>query len=56
MTLNDEEYDVEKYQLIWLRVLDWCERTWVQVLCVLTLSYFRYILIQLNHVTKKYDN
>ena len=45
MTLNVIWYDVEKYQLKWLRVLDLCERTWVQVLgmpivCYLIYYYF----------------
>ena len=36
MTLNYGWYDVEKYQLKWLRVLWLCESTWVRVLCMLT--------------------
>ena len=31
MTLNYEWDDVEEYQLMWLRVLYLCERTWVRV-------------------------
>ena len=67
MTLNYGWYDVEKCQLNWLRVLYMCERTWVQVLCmlifVLLLLLFKYMLImlwndmmsELDLLSMKYD-
>jgi len=45
MTLNVNWYDVEKYWLKWLRVLDLCERTWVQVLCLPILCYLIAIIL-----------
>ena len=30
-TINAECYDVEKYQLKWLSVLSWIDRTWTWV-------------------------
>ena len=35
MVFNSNLFNVEKYQLNWLRVLNLCERTWVQVLCMI---------------------
>ena len=34
MVINVSLYDVEKYQVKWLRVLDYAERTWIRILCV----------------------
>ena len=45
MTLNYGWYDVEKYQLKWLKVLWLYERTWVRVLCVSIVCY----LLIINH-------
>ena len=40
MAFNVVYYDVEKYQLKWLRVLWMCESIWVRVLYMLIVCYF----------------
>ena len=53
MTLNYGQYDVEKYQLKWLRVLWLYERIWVRVLCVSIVCYLLIIVLILwfDHVS-----
>ena len=45
MAFNGDCYDMEKYQLKWLRVLSLCERTQVRVLCMSFMSYLIVIIL-----------
>ena len=45
MALISDWYDVEKYQLKLLTILGFCERTWVQVICMPIMCYLIIIVL-----------
>jgi len=53
MAFNADFYDVEKYYLKWLRVLDNVERTWFQVLCM---SFVCYLIDYYFNNNKMFDH
>jgi len=52
MTINVSWYNMEKYQLKWLRVFSCIERTWIQVLCMSFVCYLIYYYFN----NKVFDN
>ena len=56
MALNVDCYDVEKYQLKWLKVLGYAKRTWVRVLCMSFVCYFKLIIILIICLIMMRDN
>ena len=56
MAINVVCYDVEKYQLKWLRVLSYVERTWVRVLWMLIVCYFNKCIILMLCLNVLRDN